>query len=154
MKQTKTVTKAIKLIYDLYEKISRLDNIVKERYSGKFTVSFYHDADRNLLTTRWSDKFYGYDQSFTDIQKKTKYVYVYSICSDGIHFESYSQCVYNSHWLEDINFWGKDGANMPLRCVPNTAPPGCLTGMYIFHQEQIRETLSGLPAWAIVCLDN
>ena len=153
MKQNRTITRAIQLIYDLHGMISNIDRLVKDRYTGKFTVTFYHDLDKNLLDMRWSDRHYGYEQSFTDIEKKTKFIYVYSINSNGIHFESFATTEWKDHYLHNILFWGKDGANIMLTQVPNIGPlifPG--KTMYIFHQEKIREVLSGLPAWAIVCM--
>jgi hypothetical protein len=149
-KQTRTVTRVINLIYELHGMISNIDRLVKDRYTGKFIVTFYHDSDRNLLCMRWSDRHYGHEQSFIDIQKKTKFTYVYSISSNGIHFESFAITEYENYWLKDVDYWGKDRETMPLIRVPGPAMyPG--KTMYIFHQEKIRETLSEIPAWAIVC---
>jgi hypothetical protein len=152
MKQSKTVTQAIKLIYEMSDKIDRLDRIVKDKYSGKLLVTFYHDAARNLLYIKWSDQYYG--DKFREKQPEIVYEYAYSITSSGIHFESYAQCKWDIHWSKRIYYWSTGDSNMRLTAVPNFGPPNQNTHMYLFHQEKIREHLSGLPAWAIAVMSD
>ena len=108
-------------------------------------MTFYHDiTSLECVGIRWSDRPLSSDSLRGELS------YEYRITSSGIHFTAYAeQAPGSSYWSAPIRHWsGAHDDNMRLVDVPNKYKPG--QTMYEFHQEKIRETLSGLPAWATV----
>jgi len=83
------------------------------------------------------------------------YTYTYEITSRGIHFHSFDEHDETGEGWKSLRSWcvGGSESTMTLLQVPNQGPPNSNKSMYLFHQEKIREALSALPAWAIVCAE-
>lgn len=149
-KQTLTVTKLLARLSLALDKIDRLDSILKERHRAAFNVSFYHTDDLTLCATLWSDS-----NNYEKLPERYKCRYVYEITSRGISFIYYEEpdpiIKYKSvrEWSMSL----RSEESMRLINVPNIPPPNYKGSMYTFHQEKIREALSALPAWAIVCMN-
>jgi hypothetical protein len=144
-------------IWEIHDMIRSLDRYIKhEKVDGAFSVTFYHNFDtKALIATRWSDQYYGADDNLTRVRQPVNgCLYTYSIKSNGIHFEAYAEWkpwtgpgyayTYDKHWHV-----GADDNSMTLLQVPNKGPNPYPETMYLFHQKQIKDALSILPAWAI-----
>lgn len=149
MKQSKSVTTLLNKVWTLFEMVERIDRFIKQRDRSNLTVSFYHDKDRNLIATRWSDNHYG-----SDYPKGFIHEYIYEVTSKGISFRGYAEYDGINQWTH-IKYWASCGDNntIDLLSIPNIKPTNSnMTTMYLFHQDKIKETLSMLPAWAIACM--
>lgn len=140
------MTRLLQKLDPILTKLQRINDFCETKNKEAFSVAFKHAEDRQLLGMYWSD------QSYMDRCENYSYEYVYHITSRGIHFVSFFQKRPTDRpWNDGIKLWNIYGnGNIALTQVPNIGPvPG--TTMYVFHQEKIREALSALPAWAIVC---
>jgi len=150
--KTKPLPTATKLLYKTQEIFDTLDQLRKNvdlRYRAAFSVTFYHNEDRTLVFTKWSDQYYG-----ADLPKDYHFEYSYEVTSRGISFTGFAERKKGGQWWESERSWylgGHESTTMTLLQVPNIPPPNSGRSMYLFHQEKIREALSALPAWAILC---
>lgn len=144
-----TASRLLQRVSDVFEAIDLIRKELKRKQAEAFSVTFYHIADRTLLKTQWSDQYYGASD-----YKNVAFTYTYSIGSNGIHFKGYAEHNPTNYFARSKRSWYNSGdeSSMSLMDVPNIPPPNYKgTSMYIFHQEKIKETLSALPAWAILC---
>lgn len=99
-----------------------------------------------LVATRWSDTYESYPDD-----KNWNESYEYAITSRGIHFHSYSIKELDQISWQSRDWYCSQGDtenSIRFLSIPNDPPPGAKS-MYLFHQEQIKQVLSTLPAWAI-----
>lgn len=140
-----SITKLIQRVSCAVEILENLRAFIKDAKAREFTATFYHGVNRELLTISWSDRYNNL--------RPNDYVfeYTYRIGSDGIHFIGFSERSLDDKWYASKRYWYSSGESKEctLLSVPNLGPSGHKS-MYLFHQEKIRETLSALPAWAIV----
>jgi len=154
MKQPPSVSKLLSQISNVFEDIKNISKYIQRNGNSNLRVTFHHDENRVLIYTKWSDQYYGAISE--DITKKTKYEYNYEVTSKGIHFLSFSERDVNQPWWSTIRSWynSSNESTMRLIEVPNIGPANYKGTIYMLHQERIKETLSSLPAWAIVVACN
>lgn len=147
-KTTPTVTRLLQKVNEIFVAITSIKAMIDHKNKAAFSVTFVHRQDRTLIRTNWSDQYTGSQDHNDDF-----YEYTYEITSKGIHFTGYSEHKIGGQWWETERCWYSNGdeSRMKLIEVPNIPPPNYKGTMYTFHQEKIREALSALPAWAIVC---
>jgi len=140
-----SITKLIQKVSYVVDILENLRAFIEDAKDREFSVTFYHGADRELLAISWSDR---YDNPIPD---NFIFEYTYKISSNGIHFTGFSERGEGDKWFASKRYWYSSGESKEctLLNVPNLGPSG-YKSMYLFHQEKIRETLSALPAWAIV----
>jgi len=150
MKQPPSVSKLLSQISNIFEDIRNISKYIQRQGSSNLRVTFHHDENRVLIFTKWSDQYYG--ATSEDVTKRTKFEYSYEVTSKGIHFLSFSERDVTQPWWSTVRSWYMSGGEGTMRLidVPNAAPNGYKGTMYSMHQEKIKETLSSLPAWAIV----
>lgn len=150
-KQSPSVTTLIQKTWQIFEDIKRIREYVDIRNKALLTVSFRHDSARNLIDIKWSDQYYGADDT-----QGIVHVYTYEITSKGIHFKTYEELdPTKTYWQASVKSWSVNGdSTLTLMQVPNSPCPNFpKETMYLYHQRLIKETLSALPAWAIVCVN-
>jgi len=149
MKNSPSITKLLLKVSYLLDEIDKISKYIRNQQAFKgITVTFYHDEQRLLLLTKWSDQYYG---TIDSILNQTKFTYEYEITSKGIHFLSYTERDLNSPWWQSKVSWNRSGDEKSIKLiqVPNLPPLNYKGTMYLFHQEKIKESMSMLPAWAI-----
>ena len=151
MKQPLTVTKLLRKVDEMFSIMESLKKSLEHKNKAAFTVKFYHN-NRILVATRWSDTYGTYpdDKSWTES-------YEYEITSRGIHFHSYSIKELDQVSWQSRDWYmshGDEQNSIHFISIPNDGPPNQKLTMYSFHQEQIRQALSTLPAWAICVMND
>ena len=151
IKQKPTASRLLQKVSQVFDNIEAIRKSIDRKNASAFSVTFYHDSSRNLIGSQWSDQFYG----ASDLHKDATYIYVYEITSRGISFRGFTERdPAKDNWWSDKRSWYAGGSetSMALIAVPNLPPCNSKTKtMYLYHQEKIKETLSALPAWAILC---
>lgn len=148
-KTTPSITKLIGRLNKALLVLERLDKhpMLREHVTrNALIVSFYHDLETlECKNVRWSDR---YEPS----PATGELCYQYKITSEGIHFVGFSERPKgSSYWSQPTKHWFSDADDtISLLQVPNKYTQD--ETMYSFHQRKIRETLSGLPAWANVVM--
>ena len=142
---TQLIKKCTNLVYEI-EQLKQTPALRNRAPTRALEVTFYHDSDTLECTEiLWNDR---YESKTT----KGNLSWTYRITSKGINFVCFQEVEKDKpSWSPTVRYWD-GGANDTIRIVDVPNKYKADKTMYRFHQEKIRETLSGLPAWAIAVM--